>query len=63
MAMMLGALADLIGRNRNLMEQTLERMRKLEDRLKVWRTIGNVIWRRKRSRKNTIYSPLNCERQ
>jgi glycosyltransferase involved in cell wall biosynthesis len=31
MAMMLGALADLIGRNRNLMEQTLERVRMLEE--------------------------------
>jgi hypothetical protein len=32
-AIMLGALADLIGRNRNLMEQTLERVRMLEKRL------------------------------
>jgi hypothetical protein len=29
--MMLGALADLIGRNRNLIEQTLERVRQLEE--------------------------------
>ena len=31
--MMLGALADLIGRNRQLLEQTLERVRALEERL------------------------------
>jgi hypothetical protein len=31
--MMLGAVADLIGRNRILMEQTLERLRMLEDGL------------------------------
>jgi hypothetical protein len=30
---MLGALADLIGRNRQLLEQTLERVRMLEDKL------------------------------
>jgi glycosyltransferase involved in cell wall biosynthesis len=35
MAMMLGALGDLIGRNRNLMEQTLERLRMLEDRIEA----------------------------
>jgi glycosyltransferase involved in cell wall biosynthesis len=35
LAMMLGALADLIGRNRNLMEQTLERMSLLEDRIEA----------------------------
>lgn len=35
MAMMLGALADLIGRNRNLMEQTLERIRLLEESTRV----------------------------
>ena len=31
---MLGALADLIGRNRVLLEQTLERVRMLEDGLR-----------------------------
>jgi hypothetical protein len=30
---MLGALADLIGRNRQLLEQTLERVRMLEDKM------------------------------
>lgn len=33
MTIMLGALADLIGRNRLLLEQTLERLRSLEDRM------------------------------
>jgi hypothetical protein len=32
-AIMLGAVADLIGRNRNLMEQTLERVRMVEEKL------------------------------
>ena len=31
LAMMLGLIADLIGRNRQLLEQTLERVRVLED--------------------------------
>jgi hypothetical protein len=30
---MLGALADLIGRNRQLLEQTLERVRMLEEKV------------------------------
>jgi hypothetical protein len=33
MTVMLGALADLIGRNRLLLEQTLERLRAIEDRM------------------------------
>jgi len=35
LAMMLGALADLIGRNRRLTEQVLERMRMLEERISL----------------------------
>ena len=43
LAMMLGALADLIGRNRNLMEQTLERVRALEDRIEAGQNVSADI--------------------
>ncbi|WP_254305872.1 hypothetical protein [Sphingopyxis sp. BSNA05] len=33
-AIMFGAVADLVGRNRQLLEQTLERLHKLEDTLR-----------------------------
>ena len=38
-AIMLGIVADLVGRNRQLMESTLQRLRKIEDQI----TAGNVI--------------------
>jgi len=41
-AVMFGAVADLVGRNRQLLEQTLERLRLLEDRLDDRATDGEV---------------------
>ncbi len=38
-AIMLGIVADLVGRNRQLMESTLQRLRKIEDQI----TVGNVV--------------------
>jgi hypothetical protein len=46
---MLGALADLIGRNRNLLEQTLERVRRLEDAIAAEREPPIQADRTKRS--------------
>jgi len=48
-AMMLGLIADLIGRNRQLMEQMLERVRVLED---------SVAEGKKAQPKNNFETPL-----
>jgi glycosyltransferase involved in cell wall biosynthesis len=45
---MLGALADLIGRNRQLLEQTLERVRALEDNHAITKSEQRTEFRRKR---------------
>ena len=54
MTIMLGALADLIGRNRVLLEQTLERLRALEDKVGDSREDPIATGERSRSKRSAV---------